>query len=313
MNPYQDHITRTYRSLRETMLNVTIAMPLLLWLMGEWWHGVPPQKSLSAYYMAGPEMGPKGGWLRAALVDANNSFVNQVLGFLEGMSSDAPMRTWFVGMLFVLGICLVLYHGLTPTENVLLDIAGVLALGVALFPDECGSCQPWVLGPFRLTAHSVSAYTAFICLGCVALLAAVKAYLEMPAGVGRFAGSYLLAAVLMIVLPGAAYLFRVDRVTFWMEALGLWAFALYWVVKSIDLEGNAEHWLIRGLTWLQRPFGPLFGWLGRLLKPLGDLLEPVFRWLTHVRWVANEVAEAHAAQLTMPESTTPVPAMEGRR
>ncbi len=64
------------------------------------------------------------------------------------------MRSWFVGILFVLGIFLYLYKGFSTLENCLLNIAGLSALGVALFPtgwncgDSCNAIRSMAYSPF---------------------------------------------------------------------------------------------------------------------------------------------------------------------
>ena len=40
----------------------------------------------------------------------------------------------FVGLLFAIGACLYLYRGFSTRENIALNLAGILAFGVAVFP-----------------------------------------------------------------------------------------------------------------------------------------------------------------------------------
>src|SRR5215204_4733048 len=79
------HMFSTYFWLRIGMLVIALAFPLVLWIVGGWLYGLQLQDSMSAYYWAPIEKGEEGG--------------------------DAPMRVWFVGLLFALGSCLFLYKG----------------------------------------------------------------------------------------------------------------------------------------------------------------------------------------------------------
>ena len=64
------------------------------------------------------------------------------------------MRDWFVGLLFVEGIFLYLYKGFGRAGNLALNIAGVLAIGVALIPEAAG--HSWI------TAHGFCAIGLFL-------------------------------------------------------------------------------------------------------------------------------------------------------
>ncbi len=99
------HVFGTYNRLRVGMGAIAFAFPFLLWGMGWWYYGLPLQGSMSAYYWAIIEEG-----------------------------SNPPMRVWFVGILFAIGSFLFLYKGYTPWENWALNVAGVCAICVALFP-----------------------------------------------------------------------------------------------------------------------------------------------------------------------------------
>src|SRR5688572_33391886 len=124
----QQHVAGTYRSLRLGLAAISLVFPLFLLLVGVLWYGVPPQDSISAYYYAGSsDTGP----IESALAQIDVFPIKQLLFFLGQLDSQTPMRSWFVGPLFVLGVFLYLYKGFSHLENKLLNAAGLFALGVA--------------------------------------------------------------------------------------------------------------------------------------------------------------------------------------
>src|SRR4029453_19604806 len=50
--------------------------------------------------------------------------------------ATCALRKIFGGFLFANRVCLFAYRGLTNRENTLLNLAGLCALGVALFPEQ---------------------------------------------------------------------------------------------------------------------------------------------------------------------------------
>src|SRR5215210_3729210 len=74
------HILSTYLSMRWGMLLIALAFPVVLWIGGWAFHSWSLLDSMSAYYWEPIEKGKEG--------------------------VDAPMRVWFVGLLFALGTCL---------------------------------------------------------------------------------------------------------------------------------------------------------------------------------------------------------------
>lgn len=103
----QRHITATYINLRIGVAALAIILPLVLWIGGRLLFDLPLQASMSAYYHAG----------------------------------DGAMRDVFVGVLIAVGAFLYLYKGFTILENTALNLAGLLLVGVALFPMDwnCGN------------------------------------------------------------------------------------------------------------------------------------------------------------------------------
>src|SRR6185436_10938812 len=92
-----DHMTQTYVNLRVGIGVTGAALPLLLWIGGRL-SGLPGLlQTMSDYYYSG-------------------------------------MRDIFVGALVFTGVGLYLYKGFSTKENWALNLAGFLAVGVAMFP-----------------------------------------------------------------------------------------------------------------------------------------------------------------------------------
>ncbi|HYH46436.1 MAG TPA: hypothetical protein VEG34_12195, partial [Thermoanaerobaculia bacterium] len=127
----QKHIFSTYLTLRYGIIAIGALLPLVVYGVGAF-HGVELQDSISAYYWAP-----------------------------DGM--DAPSRNWFVGGLFAVAAFLYLYKGFSIAENIALNLAAILAVGVAIFPTEwnCGEA----CGKFSL--HGFCAVSMFACLAYV--------------------------------------------------------------------------------------------------------------------------------------------------
>ncbi|MBI2425331.1 MAG: hypothetical protein HYV27_21070 [Candidatus Hydrogenedentes bacterium] len=211
----QKHIFETYFCLRLGMAVIALAFPILLWGYG-CFHGIGLQNSMSAYY-----------WASAP------------------GSTDSPVRVWFIGVLFAIGAFLYLYKGFSAQENIALNLAAIFAIGVAYFPMEwnCGgNCQSF-------SAHGTSAILFFLCLAYVAWFRAgdtldnhkSQEYKETYRKLYRFTAllmvaSPVTAAVLLLVLQ-----LERNKYVFVLEAIAIWAFALYWAIKTTEMrKSNLE-------------------------------------------------------------------------
>lgn len=209
----REHMFATYIMLRYGLAALGFAFPLLLWLGGKVAYGIDLRPSMSHYYFA-----PYPDDLQ------NTTF---------------PMRVWFVGLLFAIGVGLYLYKGFTNWENIALNLAGVFAVLVAVFPmniactANCGA-----------SAHGTFAILLFLCLAFVSIFCARATldYLsaERPGLRKMFLRSYQLLGVLMLVSPLAALLLTFatnhrSPFIFFAEAFGVWSFAAYWWVKSREM------------------------------------------------------------------------------
>ena len=191
----------TYKMLRLGVAVIAFAFPLLLWIGGRLLAGLPLAGSMSAYYYT-------------------------------------VMRDTFVGLLFAVGIILFVYQGYTRFEDWALNLAGGLALGIALFPVALAS-EP-SHNPFSL--HGVCAVSFFLCIAYVCIFRASDTLSlihdrETRACYRRWykflgcamVGFPVIAWILISNIPGE------KSAIFFVELSGIYVFAMYWVVKSHEV------------------------------------------------------------------------------
>ncbi|HEU0097417.1 MAG TPA: hypothetical protein VFQ67_01455 [Allosphingosinicella sp.] len=158
-------------------------------------------------------------------------------------------RNILVGCLWATGVFLFLYQGLSRWENWILNVAGVAAIGVAMFPmppEQCGSGS-------SITLHALSAIVFFVCLAIVAIGFSKTRiqFIIYPPKRRRFKIAYNVAGLAMVAMPAAVFALHVlggrrceSHWIFWVEVFGIWAFALYWFVKT------AEYKILLRVKWL---------------------------------------------------------------
>jgi hypothetical protein len=200
-------IKTTYRTLRIGLGSIALALPPVLAIVG-FARGVPLQSSLSAYYYT-------------------------------------AMRDVFVGVLFAAGAALFLYKGYSRSEDWVLDFAGTFAIGVALFPTKADA------GP--ITVHGVSAVLFFVCLAYVAIFRASEtlALITDEDRKRAYQRIYGILGTAMLALPAIAAVlvsaFQIDleegstkTVVFFVESAAIYAFGLFWLVKSHEIHGTQK-------------------------------------------------------------------------
>ena len=231
------HILRSYSVLRWFMSGFGFVLPLLLvvgGLLGLWWIPAPLeiQNSLSAYYHAG----------------------------FPCTAFDGVYRDLFVGILAAISFCLIIYTGFGKLENWLLNIAGVCLAGVAFFPTDWP--EPQVLSACQVTLgfeaftsskllglpvsiHFASAIAFFITITLVNVFTAMDTVqiIKDQKKKKRWTRIFKYARFLMPISLGLVLLVRLftgtsiigDRIVLWLEWAGIWAFSLYWLLKSIEI------------------------------------------------------------------------------
>jgi len=220
----QENILSTYFTLRLGIVILSVALPPILYFGGRL-GGVGLLHSMSAYY-----------------------------GEQNGL-----MRNWFVGILWAVGSFLYLYKGFSTTENVVLNFAGVFAVSVAMIP--C-NCWDGAVGDSN-KVHAFCAVSFFLCMAFVCLFCAGDTISLLPDQKTKdaFKRRYRIIAVLLVGSPAAAVLvsYALDQHTsyrFFIEAFGVYMFALYWVVKSRELSiTSAETLALHGKVANQKGRG----------------------------------------------------------
>lgn len=266
----QKHMLGTYHSLRFGLWGIGLTFPLFLLAAGPLWYAIPWQTSMSAYYWAEHEPPPRPDQCPTSLVPpaprpepplpgflkaTELPFVNHVFSHLS-LDTQRPMRSWFVGTLFVLGASLYLYRGFSERENLWLNSAGTFAVGVALFP------MPWAcVGPAHAQPpgllHFVSAASAFGCLMVVAATCGqdtlkvggldenrqtlyragyyLTAFGMLTFTVASLIAAYVSANPIQMAGAGQAEFSVPESWVFWLETANMWFFAAYWAIKSWEM------------------------------------------------------------------------------
>ncbi len=242
------HILRSYSTLRWCMGVFGFILPLLLVMGGInrlWWLQAPLeiQNSLSAYYHA---------------------------GFMCKHSAGV-YRDLFVGILAAISFCLIIYTGFGKLENWLLNIAGIGLAGVAFFPMDwpepqalsaCQTIPGFVaftsskLFGLPISIHAASALTFFLAITLVNVFTAMdtvhiikdkekKKFWSRIFSVVRF----LMPSLLLLV-----WIFSrtSDRIVLYIEWAGIWAFSIYWLLKSFEiLQTKVDEEMINGnVLWV---------------------------------------------------------------
>jgi hypothetical protein len=241
---FESQITETYQFMRIGMGALALAFPIVLWLGGKWLIGVPTQTSLSAYY-------------------------------------HSDLRDVFVGVLFAIGFCLFLYKGFSKSEDWALNLAGALAVGIALFPmaaenvlacravcaidgaecfatsarydrtlDALLALKVYFLG-FQFSAHGACAVLFFASIAYVCGFCATRTLHLIPSEAvrRRYARTYHLLAVMMVGAPVAvAALTKLDPIS----AIGCTDFTVI-RIEAAGVWVFAAYWLVK--TWEAKKYG----------------------------------------------------------
>ena len=215
LDPFRNHILKTYFLLRVGMALIGILFPLVLWFIGLL-IGIDLQGSISAYY-------------------------------------HTPIGDVFVGSLFAVGSFLFLYRGFTREEDLVLDLAGIFAFGVALLPTSAITNLECVNFTAPLL-HGASAILFFVAIAYVCIFRALDTLDELESEARRrlYKRLYRFLGAGMIFFPllSALLLNLLDEtqsIVFFVELVGIWTFSAYWIVKSVEIASSQLD---------NKPFGP---------------------------------------------------------
>jgi hypothetical protein len=168
---------------------------------------------------------------------------------LASISASYYEQGWshsiFIGFLFAIASFLLAYNGTTPLQMFLSKVACAAALGVALFPCDCGTHQSSVAWIHYSSASIMFVVLAFFCYAfyraAIAkghLQARVRAMIYVVSGIGILAA---IAAMAYDALFGTFTRLN-PQFTFFGEATGLIAFGISWLTASRVLPViTAEH------------------------------------------------------------------------
>ena len=206
----REHMLWTYYGLRVGLAAIGIALPVVVLLAGGVLHHVWFEPSISRYY------------------------------YTESRLAAFTTRDLFVGGLIAVGACLYLYKGYSTKENVALNLAGIFAVLVAVLPTAATASDGGVVSML----HGTSAVLFFLCIAYVSLFRSRDTLdLLPPAKQAQYTRRYLWTGLAMIASPLAAVglsfalepISRFRTMIFWVEALAVWTFAVYWIIKTGEM------------------------------------------------------------------------------
>lgn len=146
------------------------------------------------------------------------------------------VRDVFVGAMCAAGVFLLAYYGHDQVDNIASTVAGVGAIGLALFPTTPGhDVTAWDRTSGIL--HLVFAAVFFLMLAyfCLRLFPHDG---EQPPGTGvvyRVCGVVILACLVLIAATKALDLVPELRPALWLESIAVWAFGVAWLLKGQTL------------------------------------------------------------------------------
>ena len=253
--PISEQIQGTYFRLRFTVAIIGLLFPVILYFGGKM-NSFGLRGSMSAYYWATPDAPCPCGEDpdhsgKCKKIEKNSKEETSCLA-RPAVTEAGSMRSYFVGFLFAVGAILFANKGYSRWEDIFLNIAGVSAWLIALFP------MPWTgkLAPLYWM-HGTAAIIFFLAIASVAAFcshATVK-LINDPVQRKLYMGIYGSLAFLMIASPIAAYILnahilRKDNAIYWVEFCGIWAFAVYWIVKGIEMSGpDTEKKVVAGVSY----------------------------------------------------------------
>jgi hypothetical protein len=162
-------------------------------------------------------------------------------------------RDVFVGVLFAIGTFLVIYEGYERepgeafADNWLATVAGISVFGVALFPNESPTGEIAALSQqivgigISPIFHYSSCLVFFYCMGHFCMFRFSKTQNRARRRFYTVCGWTILACSLALVVssywkqvgppPMTEFVLNYN-VVFWVEAIGVWAFSIAWIVKG---------------------------------------------------------------------------------
>jgi hypothetical protein len=146
------------------------------------------------------------------------------------------VRNVFVGAMCATGVFLLAYYGHDFVDNVASTVAGLGAIGLALFPTTPGhDVSAWdrTSGVLHLTFAAV--FFLMLAYFCLRLFPHDG---EQPAGTGvvyRVCGVVILVCLVLIAVTSSLALVPDLHPALWLESVAVWAFGVAWLLKGQTL------------------------------------------------------------------------------
>lgn len=208
-----ESISASYFMLRRGLAMVALLLPVVLWIVAGPDH---LQTSISAYYHF------------AHVADGVSAY------------GAGTARNIFVGVLWMVGAFLYFYKGYSWQEDVALNIAGIAAIFIALFPMD----WPDHIGTTIATIHYSSAVIFFTAIAYVCIFRSgdTLSIIEDGEVRRRFKRLYSALGILMIACPVAVLSIHIlsgrpenNYVILLVELAGVWVFSAFWITKSREI------------------------------------------------------------------------------
>jgi len=160
------------------------------------------------------------------------------------------MSVVFTGTLIAFGLFLLSYRGYDKKEdeligdNIITNIAGIMAFFVALIPTACAECPAEIPNGHhdlvRNSIHLISAGLFIVIMGYMSFFQFTKSdktdsLTKKRNRLFRTCGVVIWLAVLALVLKFAIDFYAFDNFVFWCEAVALLSFGIAWLVKGKSL------------------------------------------------------------------------------
>ena len=207
----QEHMLGTYDTLRIMLTVIGIALPIVVVAAASFQEGrLWIESSISQYY------------------------------HLAARHPFFTARDLFVGGMLAAAVCLYSYKGFSTRENVALNCAGVFAFFVAVLPIAIDEQDRGL----RSVLHATAAVLFFLSIAYVSLRRSRDTLRLLPESKrARYARLYFLTGLAMIASPAGAVVLSyaldagspTSRWIFFVETLGIWAFAAYWWFKTLEM------------------------------------------------------------------------------
>lgn len=148
---------------------------------------------------------------------------------------------FFVGIVFAVGVALLFFPSYTEWQ-ILFKLSGVLAIGVALLPTAPpGGPSNWVS-----ISHGICAVAMFIPIVFVTISPRFGTYHHLPDGAlkNRLRWSYIAVRLILVLGLCAVTIAFWGRLhegfIFWLEAVGVVGFAVFWFARAFEAPALAE-------------------------------------------------------------------------